>query len=157
MLTANLQGCGFKLRGQASLPPQMAFTYLEITGAKNLPPRLVEQALRRALTANAVVVVDTPEEASATLRVLADRYRSRLLASDRSGDIREYNLTYALSFEVQAKSEILVPAQSVEAVRDILYDENQVLSRLEGEEIARDELVAEIARAVLRRIQIATQ
>ncbi len=53
LLTLLLTGCGFQLRGQASLPPEMRVTYVQ-TPSSLTPPGSVSRQLPQALARNGV-------------------------------------------------------------------------------------------------------
>lgn len=149
-----LDGCGFHLRGQATLPPEMAVTYIQATTANNRQPSPLIATLRRTLTANGVQITDSPETATAHLVILDENNRRRTLATGEAGAIREYSLEYLVEFLVKRpQGEVLISRQQVNATGNILYDETQVLGRIAGEQITLRELINDAAASILRRIQ----
>ena len=68
-------GCGFELRGSASLPTEMERTRLELSDADSRFAR----ELRLLLEANGVTVVDAAAEDAAVLRVSRERISRRAL------------------------------------------------------------------------------
>jgi LPS-assembly lipoprotein len=154
LVALTLNNCGFKLRGQFELPAAMTFTYIDSRRPANTAPSALAAILARALRVNGVVVTDKPEEAGARLLVLNEDYRRRAIAAGGAGEVRQYDLNYNVVFMVALKDgKTLVPEQNVLISRDILYDETQVLGRVEGEELARQEMVRDAADAIMRRLQ----
>jgi LPS-assembly lipoprotein len=154
LLVLTLNSCGFKLRGQFELPAAMAFTYIDSRRPPNTPPTALAAALTSALRVNGVVVTDKPEDAGARLLILNENYQRRTIASGKSGEVRQYDLEYNVNFMVTLKDgKTLVPEQNVSVLRDILYDETQILGRVEGEELTRQEMIRDVASAIMRRLQ----
>ena len=153
-LVFTLSSCGFAPRGALQLPAEMAFSYIDDGRPADSPPSALKLALARTLDANGVVVTATLKAAKARLLILRDDYRRRILATGQSGQVREFNLTYEVAFLVNlADGRSLIKQDTVRITRDILYDETQVLGRVAGEELAREEMIRDAARAILRRLQ----
>lgn len=153
-LAASLGACGFELRGQATLPPSMASTYIAGQQAPGSPPSSLALALARALKVNGINIVDKPESATARLLILDEDYRRRILATGDNGVVREYQLEYWVEFALaDGNGAPLTAKQQLRVARDILYNEADVLGRVAGEELARTELIEQAAAAMLRRIQ----
>lgn len=149
-----LSDCGFRLRGQFELPEVMAFTYIDMRRPPNTPPSPLATAVASALRVNGVSVTEKPEQAGARLLILNETYQRRAIAAGGQGEVREYDLNYNVNFMVTLKDgKPLISEENIRITRDILYDESQVLGRVEGEEITRREMVTEAAQAILRRLQ----
>ncbi|NJN45258.1 MAG: hypothetical protein HC808_00740 [Candidatus Competibacteraceae bacterium] len=150
-----LVGCGFQLRGQAQLPPEMAVTYINTGRSPSEPPSALGLALRLALETNGVVVTSDPAEAQANLVILREAVRRRTLAAGTRGEVREYTLTYTVDYMVTlADGSPLLAQETVALSRDLLYAEADVLGREAGEEIILNDLRTDIARSVLLRLQV---
>lgn len=151
LLGAALGGCGFQLRGQANLPPEMARTYIKI--GPGAGPDLAT-GLRRALTTNGVTVVDDPKAATATLEVSNEAVRRRVIVKGPGGTAQEYELYYDVTAAVtRANGTPLLPAETFHQSRDLQYDEAAVLGRDSGETLARRDMRQDAAWALLRRLQ----
>jgi LPS-assembly lipoprotein len=153
-----LVSCGFKLRGQVELPPDMAVVYINVGGSPTTPPSALGVTLRRVLEANGVVVTTDPAQAKANLVILRDVVRRRLMAASAGGVDREYTLIYTVDYTVtRADGSPLLAQESVSLSRDLLYPDAAVLGREEGEEIMLNALRDDIARSVLLRLQVAAR
>jgi LPS-assembly lipoprotein len=163
VLLVLLGGCGFKLRGQAQLPPELAVTYLKAYRPPGAQPGDLPAALERSLVANGVKVTAEPQSATATLEILQEAVRSRALAagsreSTAKGEIREYALQFDVTYQVTlADGKKLIPPQTLSASRNMLYDESKVLGRAAGEEILIRDMVNDIARSIILRLQAAVR
>jgi len=129
-----LVSCGFKLRGQVELPPDMAVTYINVGGSPTTPPSELGFALRRVLETNGAVVTTDPAEATANLVVLRDDVRRRLVAASPGGVEREYTLTYTVDYRVTRADGSPLAEGNVSLSRDLLYPDAAVLGREEGED-----------------------
>lgn len=155
-----LANCGFHLRGQARLPPELAVTYIKAQRAPGSPSGNLAGSLERTLQANGVEVTTDQKAATATLEILQEGLRSRALAagtqatSTTQGQIREYTLTYSVNYQVtRADGSKLISPETLSASRNLLYDETKVLGRAAGEEILVREMVSDLARSILLRLQ----
>ena len=63
-----LAACGFQMRGAASVPPEMARTYIAADDQRSLFYRGLSDSLRGI----GVTVVDSPVEATATFSIVSD-------------------------------------------------------------------------------------
>lgn len=152
LLLLVLTACGFHLRGQLDLPPALASTYIEANGAdSNLIKRL-----RSSLLGNGVVVTANRSEATAILRILRDSYDRRVLSVGGGRKIREYEIHYAVQFElVELGGDPLVAPQTVELFRDYTYDEDDILGKQGEEASIRKDMIREAGDRILRIIQAA--
>ena len=154
LLSVLLSSCGFKLRGQANLPKSLLFLYIDNQQPAGAPPNPLLFELRQALRSNGVVLLDEADDSSARLRIVNEDYRRRTLATNRSGAVRKFNLEYIVTFSVfDANATPLVEAAQVSAIRNIVYDESQILGRVEGEQIAQQDMQRDVVNAILRRLQ----
>lgn len=149
-----MAGCGFHLRGRAQLPPAMAKTYIAYPQPPGTQPSPLVPVLTRLLRANGVKVVTNPKTAGAKLQILSDGSRTRILATDQIGNVRETELIYEVSYLVsQPNGHLLVPSDKIRITRNIIYPETQVLGRFEGEQMTLREMINDAAYSIVRRIQ----
>ncbi|MEL0081698.1 MAG: LPS assembly lipoprotein LptE [Gammaproteobacteria bacterium] len=150
VLVVSLTACGFHLRGQLDLPAAMAATYIESNGVN---ADLVKK-LRSSLRGNGAAVTTDRTEATAILRLLGDTYDRRVLSVGGGRKIREFELHYAVRFElVELGGDRLVATQTIELFRDYTYDENDILGKQGEEANIRKDMIREAADRVLRVIQ----
>ncbi|MEO5565871.1 MAG: hypothetical protein ABIR05_04365, partial [Luteimonas sp.] len=105
---ALLAGCGFHLRDALLLPPDLG--PLQVTSADRDGP-LVQQlqlALARAgasmveiAGADADAAAPAPAAAPAQLRILSERFGDTPISVDRFGRSQEFNLRYAVVFDLR--------------------------------------------------------
>ena len=150
LLALTLSACGFHLRGQMNLPPEMARTHVEGVGAHSDLGR----DLRRLLEGGGVQVVDSAEQATAILDIINNRASRRVLSVQGGGKVQEYELVQQLVFSVRTTDgRVLLPPQQLELTREYLFDRNDPLASnsLQGE--IRDEMRRDIVQLLMRRLQ----
>lgn len=146
-----LASCGFRLQGEASLPPEMDLTRLEAAD----PYSHFARRLTILLEQNGARVVDGPG-AGAILEVPVDTVRKDVLSIGDSARVREFRVVHRVRFRlVDANGEVLVPEQSLEQSRVISFDEQDILAATREEEYLREELADTLSRLVLRRLSTA--
>lgn len=149
-----LAGCGFQLRGQAQLPPELRVTYVQSQQAIGTPPSVLSRKLQALLESNGVTVARDPAQATATITILREGNGRRVVAADRFDIKREYRLTYDASYQVTlANGKTLISAEGVSANRSVLYDENRVLGFEAAQESLTDSMAEDMAWQIIRRLQ----
>ena len=145
-----LAGCGFHLRGAVRLPPVMAVTYIQ---APNPYSRLVTD-LRETLTGNGVKVTGQRPAATGVLNILGEGASSRQIVVSASGQIREMELNYTVSFELQdAKGAVLLPPQTLTLRRSFTFNVADVLGVSAQQDILQRNMQRDIVQLMLLRLQ----
>lgn len=154
LATLLLAGCGFQLRGQAQLPPELSVTYVQSQQAIGTPPGVLSRKLRMLLASNGVTVARDPAQATAIITILREGSGRRTVTADRFDVKREYFLVYDALYEVRlANGKMLIPAEGVNANRAVLFDENRVLGFEAAQESLVDSMAEDLAWQILRRLQ----
>jgi LPS-assembly lipoprotein len=148
-VSAALAGCGFRLAGTASLPGEMARTYLDTIE----PNSDFFESLREALRSRGLEVVDAASDAGARLMITEDNSGQRVLSVTARNIPREYEIFYAVTFALQAETGRLIEPVSLVATRNYTFDETQVLAKAREERVLRRALADDLARQVVRHIE----
>lgn len=145
-----LSACGFQLRGEVRLAPQLS--HVHIAGESGFDP-LVRDLTRALENAGARVVADA-QQATATIQILKNSSARRVLSVQATGKAREYELHQVLEFRVRdgAGRELLGP-QHLEVTRDYLFDANDVLGRAGEEEALRRDMRRDLVRLAMLRLE----
>ena len=150
VLVSLLAGCGFELRGSASLPTEMERTRLELSDADSRFAR----ELRLLLEANGVTVVDAAAEDAAVLRVSRERISRRALTVSGNARVRESELVFELGFSLTGPDGArLLSNETLRLVRDFQFDEQEILGASNEEDLLREDLRRSMAAAVIRRLE----
>ena len=149
-----LAGCGFQLRGQAQLPPELRVTYVQSQHATFTPPGALGRKLSLLLASNGVTVTRDPTQATATITILNEVSGRRTVAADRFDIKREYFLVYYAAYRVTlANGKTLITDEGLSANRSLLFDENRVLGFEVAQESLVDSMADDLAWQIIRRLQ----
>ena len=148
VLLAILTACGFQLRGDLNLPPEMARTQLQI--ADEYDPFARE--LKRLLTRSGVTLVE--DDPTALLEIPTNRARREILSVGDSARVREFRVRYRVEFHLtDAAGNVLQPRRTAEQSREVVFDEREILASQREEEYLEEELARTLARQVLRMLE----
>ena len=149
-----LVGCGFQLRGQAQLPPELRVTYVRSQRPVGVPPGVLNRKLQSLLASNGVTITRDPSQATAIITILNEASGRRTMAADRLDVKREYFLVYSATYEVKlANGKVLVSPEGVSANRALLFDENRVLGFESAQDSMVDSMADDLAWQIVRRLQ----
>jgi LPS-assembly lipoprotein len=148
---AALAGCGFHLRGAVELPPAYRAVHVRASDP------LVAEALRLYLEAGGARMVASPAEADLTLAVTREVRDRRVTAVDtQTGKARDYELAYALSYEVTGRGgTAILPPETVRLVRDYTFEPRSVIAKGEEEAVIYADMREDAVQQVLRRLRLA--
>ena len=109
--------------------------------------------LKRNLRAGDVAIADKPEEAEAQFVVLSESRGKSILSLNSLGRVREYLLTYSLTFTVRdSKGVELLPATEITLRRNMAFDETQVLAKESEEALLYRDMSADLVQQIMRRL-----
>ena len=147
LLTA---ACGFQLRGQATLPFETLYVAIPA-----ISPLGIE--LKRNIVAGTHTrLVNTPAEAQAILELTSEERGKTILSFDTTGQVREYQLRYRLSFRVRdAKGRDYLPQSEIRVTRDVSYSSTQVLAKESEEQLLFRDMQSDMVQQILRRLAAA--
>lgn len=149
-----LAGCGFHLRDALLLPPDLGPLQVTSTDRDGPLVQQLELALARAGASMVEVAAadtdaTTPAAAPARLRILSERFGDTPISVDRFGRSQEFNLRYAVVFDLRrGDGTDLVPQQAIELSRDYI----SVPTSSAGTEGEREILIRELRRDMVASI-----
>jgi LPS-assembly lipoprotein len=144
-----LSGCGFQLRGKASLPPEMGHTQMIINDEYSTLAR----RLRIMLERNGVQFV-AAEQATAILEIPKNQVVTEVLTIADNARAREYRVTYTVQFRLtDAAGHDLISWQTLRQSREISFDEQQILASSREQEYLREELAETMAQLLVARLE----
>jgi len=151
LLLVVIAGCGFHLRGSATLPDSLKLMYVQ---GINLQ-RGLGLELKRSLESNDVTVINDYQEGSAVLTILDNNYERRVLSVGSDAKVSEYQLYGSLQLKVTDNTnQVVIESDKVEALRDYRFDQEQVLASDQEEALLRQELNQQLVQGVLRRLSV---
>ena len=144
-----LSGCGFKLRGEVMLPPEMQFLRLELVEAG---PR-IRPGLVAALERGGVTLVEEPGAEVAVLRIPVNVTSTQALTISQQARVSEYTVRHRVELELRGPDgSPLLPREEIILERDFVFDRRDALGVAGQEETLLRDLEREMVRAILRRI-----
>jgi len=149
LLCVLLAACGFQLRGTADVPFQTIYVPA-VAGGIGLELKRNIQAGTRAK------VVDEAKQAEAVLEVLEETREKEILSLTGTGRVREFQLRYRVGFRVHdGKGLDFVPANRVTLVRDISFNDTDVLAKESEEQLLYRDMQSDMVQQILRRLAAA--
>lgn len=144
MLALLLTACGWQLRGVGGGAAGLDGAAVYVAGS---PERLLRDAVDEGLSAGGARQVAAPADADLVLRIVGDARERRTLTVDRDIRVREYELRYRLTFELEnAEGEPLLERSQVNTVRGFRADRDDPV----GTEGREEELLVDLRRDAVR-------
>jgi len=150
LVATHITGCGFELRGRASLPD-------DIRSVQVNAPAALRDELEIFLEGGGAELVESGTTADVTINVGNETYDRRVLTVDpNTGKEREFELAYSVAFDVKrADGTAVLGSQSVSLLRDYVFDPDAVIGKSREEGVLREEMRRDAAQQILRRIRAA--
>jgi LPS-assembly lipoprotein len=142
-------GCGFHLQGNGSLPEGARKIY--VVTADEVTPFAVE--LRRAIERSGGKMTSTSAEADVVVRIQRDRSGRRVLSVSARNTPQEYEIFYAIEYSVDRGGKEVLETQPLEMIRNLSFDETQLLAKDREEAIVREAMAKDLAMLVTRRLE----
>jgi LPS-assembly lipoprotein len=151
LLCVLLAACGFQLRGTADVPFQTIY-FPSSTGGIGLELKRNMQAGTRAK------VVDSPKDAEAVLEFIQETREKEILSLTGTGRVREFQLRYRVGFRVHdGKGRDFVPVNTVTLVRDITFNDTDVLAKESEEALLYRDMQSDMVQQIMRRLSAASK
>ena len=145
-LCLGLVGCGFQLRGPATLP----FDTLAIEPANSPIAAELERAI---VSGGATRVVRGPVPGQTVVHILEESNDKRILSLSSTGRVREFVLVYRVRFRVHdGKTREYISPQLIELKRDFTFNDTDVLAKESEEALLLRDMRSDAIRQILARI-----
>lgn len=145
-----LSGCGFRLRGEATLP----FESIYVQGATASPFTI---QLKRSITAGTQArITDKPEDAQVVLQIMNEQQEKEILALSGGGRVREFYLRYRVTYRLtdsKRTTEYIAPSEIV-LRRELTYSDAEALAKESEEMLLFRDMQTDAARQLLFRLQV---
>ena len=144
-----LAGCGFKLRGTATVP----FETLFIPGATSG----IALDLKRNIQAGTKArVVDDPQRAEAILEFTEESRQKEILSLTAAGRVREFQLRYRVGWRVHdGKGRDFVPPNVIQLTRDVTFNDAEILAKEQEEQLLFRDMQTDMVQQIIRRLAAA--
>lgn len=146
-----VSACGFRPRGSLALASELGPVRVQTADPYSPLAQGLSTALRRAGATAAV-----EGEPAALLRVLSERMATRPLSVDTGAQVREYETTYTVDFDLRgADGGERLARQSLSLSREYTYDALASAGSPAERALLEEELRREMQAAILRRLDAA--
>jgi LPS-assembly lipoprotein len=144
-------GCGFQLRDDVELPPQMAKTQMVVDDEYSPLARKVRVMLEQ----NGVQFVGG-KAASAILEIPVNSVVTDVLTIGNNARVREYRVSHTVRFRLlDANGGVLVDWQNLRQAREVSFNEQQILAGSREQEYLKKELAETLSRLIIARLESA--
>ena len=145
-----LAGCGFQLRGTATLP----FNTMYVQAAST---SVFAVLLKRVVVSGSGArITERPDEAEVILQILNEAQEKQILSLSGGGRVSEYQLRYRVSFRLtDSKNREHIPASEILLRRDYSYNDSQVLATESEEALLYRDMRNDAVSQLVRRLQAA--
>jgi len=143
--------CGFQLREDAELPPQMAQTRMVVEDENSTLARRV-----RVLLEQTGVQFVGSNQATAFLEIPLNNVVTEVLTIGDNARVREYRITHTVRFRVtDAEGKDIIPLQTMRQAREISFDEQEILATSREQEYLKQDLAETLSRLLVTRLEAA--
>jgi LPS-assembly lipoprotein len=144
-------GCGFQLRTNVELPPEMAKTRMVIGDEYSTLARQV-----RVILEQSGVQFVSMEEATAVLEIPVNNVATDVLTIGDNARVREFRITHTVRFRlIDATGQVLLDWQNLRQAREVSFDEQKILAGSREQEYLEKELAETLSRLLVSRLEIA--
>jgi len=142
-------GCGFQLRENSELPPQMARTQLVIDDEYSPLARRIKVILEQS----GVQFVGA-DQATAILEIPVNQVATDVLTIGDNARVREYRISHTVRFRLlDADGTELLGWQNLRQAREISFNEQRILAGSREQEYLEKELAETISRLIISRLE----
>lgn len=123
VLTSNFISCGYQLRGAQDV----SFKSISIDGGS----RKFTSILKKKFNQSGVKINSVDPEVS--LEIINDDLTKEILSLSSKGKVREYQITYRVSYRVKSKNGEWDSPVKIETSRDYTFDDTNIIAKTEEE------------------------
>jgi LPS-assembly lipoprotein len=124
---------------------------VHIATSDELTPFAVE--LRRAIERSGGTIASGSAAADLVLRIERDRSGRRVLSVSARNTPQEYEIFYDVEYTVDREGQQVIERQPLELIRNLSFDQSQLLAKDREEAILRDAMARDLAMLVVRRLE----
>ena len=123
ILTSSFISCGYQLRGAQ----EISFKSISIDGGSKKFSKILKKKFNQSgVKINAV-------DSKISLEIINDNLSKEILSLSSKGKVREYQITYRVTYRVKSKDGEWGSAVKIETSRDYTFDDTNIISKTEEE------------------------
>jgi LPS-assembly lipoprotein len=151
-LSLLVSACGFQIREEAELPPEMARTRILVEAENSVFARRV-----RLLLSQSGVQFVGADQATAFLEIPLNSVQTEVLTIGDNARVREYRVSHTVRFRLtDADGREIIPWQTMRQAREISFDEQEILATSREQEYLKQDLAESLSRQLVTRLQSAS-
>lgn len=148
--TLLIAGCGFQLRGAASLPFESLYVQAPVGS------QFAQQFKRVVAAGSSTRIVDDPKAAEATLVLVGEAREKSILSLSGTGRVSEFQLRYRMNYRMLNKASAeIIPASEIALKRDFSFNDQDTLSKESEEALLFRDMQNDAVQQLVRRLQVA--
>lgn len=149
-IALTFSACGFHLRGSGS-QPNLPFRSIYVGVADT--SALGNELKRYIANAGGTAIANQPRAAEAIVEILSEARGKTILSLNSQGRIREYTLSYTVSFQVKdGKNNTLLAPTGITLNRNISFNEAEVLAKESEEAMLYRDMQGDMVQQIVRRL-----
>ncbi|MDC0183289.1 LPS assembly lipoprotein LptE [Nitrosomonadales bacterium] len=143
-ISISIASCGFQFRGSDKLN----FETISIVGGS---PKFVKSLKKRFKQSK--VRIET-KNAQKNLEITDDTFSKKILSLSSSGKVKEYQITYKVTFRIKPKDGEWGELIAIETIRDYTYDDKNIIAKTEEESRLIEGMQEQLIRTIVTRISV---
>ncbi len=143
-ISLSIVSCGFQLRGSDKLN----FETISIVGGSPEFTKLLKKRFKQSK-----VKIET-KNAQKSLEITNDTFSKKILSLSSSGKVKEYQITYKVSFRVKLNNGEWGDLINIETIRDYTYDDKNIIAKTEEESRLIEGMQEQLIRTIVTRISV---
>lgn len=148
-----LSACGWHLKGNRPLPPELQRVHLDYSGGYSVVDAPVIEQVENELRRRGAQVSRSPIESASRLRITHPIVDSRTQSVSPDGDQLEFEVISAVRYSLEVNGKERIPEQTVTARRDYSFRTNQLLSKQDEDRRVQEDMQKELASLVLLQLE----
>ncbi len=140
--------CGFQLREDMDLPPEMKHMRMVIDNDYGLLARRT-----RVLLEQSGVTFVGSEDATAFLEIPGNKVVTEVLTVGDNTRVREFRISHTVRFRVtDVDGRDIIPLQTIRQSRELSFDEQEILATSREQEYLKQDLAETLAHMLVARL-----
>jgi len=144
LLAANLASCGYNLRGVQ----EINFESISIDGGSAGFVKDLKRKFRQS-----GVKINT-SKAEKSLEIVHDSFKKEILSLSSKGRVKEYEITYRVTYRVKSKDGTWGSPINIETNRDYTFDDTNIIAKTEEESRLIKGMREQLIRTIVTQISV---
>ena len=144
LLTASISSCGYQLRGVQ----EVNFESISINGGSTAFTKYLKKKFRQS-----GVKINTVD-AERNIEIVNDSFTKKILSLSSKGRVKEYELTYTVSYRVKLQDNAWSSPIKIETSRDYTFDDASIIAKTEEESRLVKGMQEQLIRTIVTQISV---